>query len=78
MDYIEAVSGNVMEYNARIFDYDWNPPEEATDWCLANSSRISDFYKAIHIDKSPKRPIYEAGSEAVSKAYKSDGLVDYS
>jgi hypothetical protein len=29
------------------------------------------------MNDSPKVPIYESGSEAVSKAYKSDGLLSY-
>jgi hypothetical protein len=38
MDYIELVSGNVMEYNAQIFDYDWSPHEESMTALLASSS----------------------------------------
>jgi len=29
MDYIETVSGNVLEYNAMIFDSDWKYKETA-------------------------------------------------
>lgn len=25
LDYIDTVSGGVFEYDARIFDYDWDP-----------------------------------------------------
>ena len=38
MDYIELVSGNVMEYNSQIFDYDWSPHDESMTALLTTSS----------------------------------------
>ena len=29
MDYIESISGNVLPYNSRLFEYDWGPNEDA-------------------------------------------------
>lgn len=78
MDYIEAVNGGVLEYNARIFNSDWEKIEGPYNDYLGKSSKISDLYKAIHIDDSFKTPIYESGSEAVAEGYASDNLVDYS
>ena len=67
-----------MEYDARIYESDWKRESDPTYWCLTNSSEIQQFYKAIHIDESTKRPVFESGSARVETGYKSDILVDYS
>jgi len=56
MDYIELVSGNVMEYNSQIFAYDWTPHEESMTALLTTSSQVSKLYEAIHISDSTKTP----------------------
>jgi len=38
MDYIETVTGEVFEYNAMKFGYDWEPVEDAVIGCLSNST----------------------------------------
>jgi hypothetical protein len=38
MDYISAVNGGVMEYDTRIFDYEWDPVQNAVgDYLNGNS-----------------------------------------
>jgi hypothetical protein len=38
MNYIEAVSGNVFQYDGRIFDYDWDAIEAPYVEMMMNSS----------------------------------------
>ncbi len=44
---------------------------------LINATKIQDFYKAIHIDKSTKRPYFTKSSAEVAKAYDPEVLLDY-
>jgi hypothetical protein len=65
MSYIQAVSGNVMEYNAMIFDYDWDPKEKLVIDFLTTAARVNETFKAIHIDQSTKSPVFEFSSDEV-------------
>ena len=38
MGYFETISDRVLTYNARIFDYDWNPKEEVVVKLFTNST----------------------------------------
>ena len=78
MDYIQAVSGDVFNYNTRIFEYDWDPIEAPYVKYLTNHSKIEELYEAIHIADSYKTPVFESGSESVAEGYQSDNLIDYS
>lgn len=44
---------------------------------LGNSAKKADIYKAIHIDKSYKDPIYEKGSSRVGEAYDYEEMMDW-
>lgn len=78
MDYIELVSGNIMEYNSRIFDYDWSPREDAMTALLTTSTQVSKLYAAIHVSDSTKTPKFQFSAEEVDLAYKPGNLIDYS
>lgn len=80
MDYIQAVSGDVLNYNTRIFEYDWDPIENPYVHYLSadKNSKIEQLYQAIHISDSYKKPVFESGSDSVSEGYQSDNLIDYS
>ena len=41
------------------------------------SARVQDIYKAIHIDKSTKIPVFEPSSARVSAALDPDSMIDY-
>ena len=78
MDYIMAVSGDVFDYDSRIFTYDWDPLEAPITQLLANSSKADQLYKAIHIENSFKVPKFEMSSDAVDLGYKMNNMEDYS
>ena len=77
MDYVDDVGGGVFSYDARIFGYDWTPVETPYMNYLLSSNKVTDLYKAIHIDKSTKTPVWESGSEKVGEGYAYDQMVDY-
>ena len=72
------VSGNVFDYDSRVFSYDFEAIEAPYLGYLTKSGKVKDLYTAIHVDKSTKSPVFEKASAAVAKAYQSDNLVDYS
>ncbi|CDW87059.1 serine carboxypeptidase [Stylonychia lemnae] len=78
MDYIDAVAGGLFSYDGSIFDYDWTPKEDLVSDFLANCGKKGDLYKAIHIDKSPKTPIFEWSSDKVAQNYDFEEMQDWS
>jgi hypothetical protein len=50
MNYVLEVGGGVFTYDARIFDYDWDPVKDVYVSYLTTSGKVQDLYKAIHID----------------------------
>jgi len=78
MDYIEGVTANVLPYDTRIFDYDWNPREDMVIDYFTVSGQVQDIYKAIHIDKSTKVPVFSMNSSKVGNAFTYDNMIDYS
>ena len=78
MDYIGSVSGGVYPYDTRIFGYDWLPKKDAVSAYLATSGKVDEIYKALHIESSTKKPVFEMNSGTVSAAYESTNLEDYS
>jgi len=77
MGYIMEVSGNPYPYDARIFDYDWEPYEQPTTDYFTISGQVQNIYKLIHVDDSTKTPVFEMGSGAVAEAFAGDQLLDY-
>ena len=78
MGYIEDVTGGAFEYNAQIFDYEWNEEQQVVVDFLTKSGKVNDIYAAIHVENSTKDPIFEWGSDRVDFFYRSDILLDYS
>ena len=39
--------------------------------------QVETLYQLLHVDNSPKRPIWEAGSDSVARGYQSENLVDF-
>ena len=76
-EYISKISGGVFPYDNRIFDYDWDPKEDLVIDYLTNSTQVQELYKAINVEYSPKRPVFEMSSSRVSEAFNSDKIIDY-
>ncbi len=77
MDYIDELAGGLFTYDARIFDSDWKPIGAVMDDFLINSKKKEQLYKAIHIDKSTKTPVFEHSSAKVAEAYDFEEMTDY-
>ena len=77
MDYIQTVSGNVLSYDSRKFEYDMDPLQDPIVQYLTNSSRKSQLYSSLHVSNSTNSPIFHPHSSTVSAAYLSDGMVNY-
>eukprot|EP00347_Sterkiella_histriomuscorum_P017204 403350276 len=77
VNYINDVAGGVFKFDSRQFYSEWSPVEQVLYDFLSNSIRKQELYKAIHIEKSTKVPIYEPSSEKVSDAYQYEVLDDY-
>ncbi len=67
--YIDDMAGGVYTYDARTYDSDWNQIESVVTDYLTKSGKVNDLYKAIHVDKSTKKPVFEMESQAVADAY---------
>jgi len=78
MSYITRVSGNVLSYDMRIFDYDWDPIEDQVTDYLSKSGKVEDVWAAVHVSESTKVPVFEMGSGSVGQAFSGDQLIDYS
>jgi len=57
-DYVQAVSGQVLQYNAQEFLYDLMPAQNAIVNCLGNSSQREALYAALHVADSTKQPVF--------------------
>lgn len=77
MDYIDDVAGGLFTYDARIFDVDWAPIGAVMDDFLIRSAKKDQLYKAIHIDKSTKVPVFQHSSQEVAQAYDFEEMTDY-
>ena len=76
-DYISQVSGEVLVYDTRIFEYDWDPIEEQYENYLNTNALKDKLYQAIHVDSSPKDPKYDSFSQAAYDAYEPEETNDY-
>ena len=78
MDYVETISDNVLPYNSRIFDYDWDPKEEVVVKIFTNSTQIAKIYEAIHVENSTKVPKFMFGNGEVYDHLVDKTMMDYS
>ncbi|CDW88293.1 serine carboxypeptidase [Stylonychia lemnae] len=78
LNYITDVSGGLITFDARKFDYDWNPISDVVDDFFGKSIQKEAIYKAIHIDKSTRVPIYQHMSDKIYQAFKFEKMLDYS
>ena len=60
-----------------MFSSSWDAKEQLVYEFLQNSTQASDLYKALHIDKSPKTPIFDPISAGVMWGSTVDIMVDY-
>jgi len=65
MDYVETISDNVFPYNSRIFDYDFDPKEQAVKDIFTKSTLVDKIYESLHVENSTKVPKFMFGNEGV-------------
>ena len=58
LSYITDVSGGVISFDARKFNYEWDPYNDLPHTCFGASTKKDLLYKALHVDNSYKTPIY--------------------
>jgi hypothetical protein len=78
MGYFETISDRVLTYNARIFDYDWNPKEEVVVKLFTNSTQVDKIYEALHVANSTKVPKFMFGNGEVYDHFVDKTMMDYS
>jgi len=78
MAYVETISDNVLAYNSRIFDYDWDPKEEVIVKIFTNSTQVAKIYEAIHVENSTKEPKFMFGNGEVYDHLVDKTMMDYS
>ncbi|CDW87058.1 serine carboxypeptidase [Stylonychia lemnae] len=77
LSYIQDVSGNVLSYDARIFISDYKKITQPYEDYLSASGKITDLYKAIHIDKSTKKPnTWDKTNKKVADALNGESMFD--
>ena len=80
MDYITSVSGQVLPYDMRIFDYDYWPKYDVVSDYFTNSTLATDANMTLYSQLNavwpynPKSPVFEMYSEKVAKDLKKDNL----
>lgn len=77
-DFMCQVSGDTFSYDGNLFEGEWDRVETPVVLFLSNATQRGKLYEAIHVDKSPKQPIYEWSSQAVSDAYSFEMAEDWS
>ena len=78
MDYVETISDNVLAYNSRIFDYDFNPTEQVVVDIFTKSTQVDAIYAALHVENSTKSPKFMFGNEGVYDHLVTKTMLDYS
>ena len=77
-DYLSAISGDTFDYDGTIFEHDWDASAQNTYDFLTQSTQKGALYTALHINTSPKSPIFQWSSDAVDRAYSNEELLDRS
>lgn len=78
---VGMTNGNVLSYNGQIFEYEWDPIEDAVSNYFSakyNPTYFDTITAAINVSASNNDPIFTMSSGAVSEAFKGDDMLDYS
>jgi len=78
MDYVEIISDNILPYNSRIFDYDFDPLEDVVKKLFTSSTQVDKIYKAIHVENSTKEPKFMFGNGEVYNHLADKTMLDFS
>eukprot|EP00347_Sterkiella_histriomuscorum_P012091 403369927 len=78
LDYIQDIGGDLFSYDARIFTADYQAISKIYEGFLTSSKQAAQLYKAIHIDKSTKVPIFSKKSKQVEAAFNEIAMLDSS
>lgn len=68
MNYIRSVSGDVLDYDARMFESEMAIYDKNVKDYFNLSKEKEKIYKAIHIEKSTQDPKYIMENDEVAKA----------
>lgn len=80
IDFAIDVSGQVFDYDVSINDEDFEAiyHEDDVKHYILNSTKRNELYSAIHMDKSPRNPVFMWSSRAVAHALAPESMVDWS
>jgi len=78
MDYVDTISDNILPYNSRIFDYDFDPLEDVVKLIFTNSTQVDKIYEALHVENSTKVPKFMFGNGGVYEHLVDKTMTDYS
>lgn len=80
IDYAIDVSGEAFSYDVQIYENDWDNTmhEDDVKHFITQSNKKEELYKAIHIDGSPRLPVFVWSNRNVSRAYDYEAMVDWS
>lgn len=67
LDYLGQMNGDVCNYDATIFDADLDAQQEPFESYLkaATNAQSAELYKALHVDKSTKSPVFQRSNHKV-------------
>jgi hypothetical protein len=79
IDYAIDISGTVFDYDVSINDADFEGiyHEDDVKNYIMNSTKMNDLYKALHIDKSTKVPVFKWSCRECARALDHEDLVDW-
>lgn len=79
IDFAIDVSGDTFDYDVSIFDPDFEPiyHEDDVKHYFLNSTRKKELYTAIHMNGSPRDPVFMWSSRAVARALAPESMVDW-
>lgn len=78
MTYMQNVSGKMFKFNAEKFNYDFVPLDRPIKDCLTKSLKKEELFKALHVEDSFKRPVFDWHSDSAALGYSNfDGMTSY-
>ena len=77
---MQEVGGGVFDMDARLFNSSYlaSAFKKPYQDYFNTSGKVNEVFAAIHVDKSPKVPVFEPSSDRVAAAFYADQMIDYS
>lgn len=78
--YVQEVGGGIFDMDARLFNSSYlaSAFKKPYQDYFNTSGKVNEVFAAIHVDKSPKVPVFEPSSDRVAAAIYADQMIDYS